>query len=80
MSMLKAVAVVSTLKETVPPWSVLMSVVKPWSVGSPAPLTCHSEDGLPGLLFSAATSLVPVVTEAGALCGPVQLPRVAATL
>src|ERR1700719_2989125 len=34
-----------------------MSEAKPWMVGSPAPLTSHSVDGLPGLEFSQTIAL-----------------------
>ena len=39
------------------PWSTLMSVAKPWMLGSPAPVTSHSEAGFPGRQFSATISL-----------------------
>jgi hypothetical protein len=35
----------------------LMDVAKPWMAVSPAPVTCHSEAGLPGWVFSQATLL-----------------------
>ena len=47
-----AVAVVSILKSIVPPRFTLMSVPKPWIEESPAPLTSHSDAGLPGSAFS----------------------------
>ena len=47
----------SILNSTVSPVSTLMSVAKPWIDASPAPLTSHSEAGLPGRQFSATISL-----------------------
>src|SRR4051812_20944049 len=47
------------LKETVCPWSTLISVAKPWTLLSPAPAMSHSEEGLPGCWFSHATGLDP---------------------
>src|SRR5215213_6503000 len=52
MSSRYAPAVVLTLNETVWPLLTLMSVAKPWMLGSPAPPTSHSLAGLPGLEFS----------------------------
>ena len=54
---------VSTLNDTVPPRFTLMSVAKPWMLGSPAPVMSHSLAGLPGWQFSATIGL------AGALHG-----------
>ena len=49
--------VLFTLNETVSPWSTLMSVAKPCSAGSPAPVMSHSLEGLPGRQFSASIVL-----------------------
>jgi hypothetical protein len=45
------------LKETVLPLLTLMSVAKPWMLGSPDPLTSHWLEGLPGFVFSQAIGL-----------------------
>ena len=52
------------LKETVPPTSTLMSVAKPWMPGSPAPLTLHTDCGVPGCAFSQGIGLT-FATEQG---------------
>ena len=46
-------ASVSTLKLIDSPRPTLMSVAKPWMLGSPAPATSHSLAGFPGSAFSA---------------------------
>src|SRR6266498_1279228 len=50
-------AAVFTLKRTMAPWFVLMSVAKPWMAELPNPLTSHSLGRLPVLVFSHATGL-----------------------
>ena len=42
-----------TLNETVVPRFTLMSVAKPWMLGSPLPEMSHSLAGLPARQFSA---------------------------
>src|SRR5262245_12507844 len=57
MSMWYADPVLLTLNETVCPAFTLIDVAKPWSVESPAPLTCQSAAGSPARVFSHATGL-----------------------
>src|SRR5215471_1964947 len=46
------------LNDSVCPGVTLICVAKPWIVESPAPLTCQSLGGSPGLVFSQAITLV----------------------
>ena len=83
MSIRYALAVVSTLNETVPPWSTLMLVAKPWIDVEPAPLTSHSLGGLPGLVFSQATGFVIGASHGAATAGDAGMtssPAVTATI
>ena len=64
----------STLNETVWPWSTLMSVANPWIALLPAPLTSHSEAGFPGLVFSQATGLVIGASHGAAAAGEAPAP------
>src|SRR5215813_15374412 len=58
MSMWYLVDGVLILNDTVCPGVTLICVAKPWIVESPAPLTCQSAAGSPGLVFSHAITLV----------------------
>src|SRR5215468_6277990 len=68
MSMRDWAAGVLSLKKTVPLRLTLMSVAKPWMLASPAPLTSHCEEGLPGRQFSASMALAGEAQEAMAAC------------
>ena len=57
MPIVYAAASVLILKSIVCPWSTLMSLAKPWIVGSPAPETSHSDCGAPGFAFSQTIAL-----------------------
>ena len=46
-----------------------MSVVKPWMVALPEPLTSHSLLGLPGCVFSHATGLTTGGSHGAASAG-----------
>ena len=66
---------VSTLNDTVCPWSTLMSVANPWIASLPDPLMSHSEAGLPTLVFSHATGLVIGASHGAAAAGAAPAPR-----
>src|SRR5262249_30841727 len=74
MSMWYLVDGVLILNDTVCPGVTLICVAKPWIVESPAPLTCQSAAGSPGLVFSHAITLVT-----GGPPGPAPAPRRAST-
>ena len=57
----------STLKWTVSPWSTLISVLKPWMLAEPEPLTSHSLAGSPGFEFSQTISFA-IGGSQGAAC------------
>ena len=67
-------AAVSTLNETVWPWSTLMSVENPWMALLPDPLMSHSEAGFPALVFSQATGLVIGASQGAAAAGEAAAP------
>src|SRR5262245_15556889 len=66
MSRRDCAAGVLSLKKTVLPRLTLMSVANPWMLESPAPLTSHCEEGLPGRQFSASMALAGDAHEATA--------------
>jgi hypothetical protein len=61
------------LNDTVCPAFTLIDVAKPWSVESPAPLTCQSLAGSPVCWFSQAMGLIvgPQLEPAAAAGGAV---------
>src|SRR5579875_1174894 len=59
MSIVYADASVEILKYSVWPMFTLMSVAKPWMVGSPTPVTSQTLSGVPGLEFSQTIGLLP---------------------